>query len=122
MLLTERFNLSLHRKLTDAKLFHLLPAAPNQLIGREKCLNHISHLLEKPSIRLITLFGPGGIGKTRLAIESARNSESSFKDGIAFIALAPVRDPLLAAETICYNLGIKVSAGNTLESLKFFTR
>lgn len=120
VLLTERFNLSLHRKLTDAKLFHLLPAAPNQLIGREKCLNHITHLLEKPSIRLITLFGPGGIGKTRLAIESARNSESSFKDGIAFIALAPVRDPLLAAETICYNLGIKVSAGNTLESLKFF--
>lgn len=120
VLLTERFNLSLHQKLNETKLFHLLPAAPNQLIGREKCLTHISHLLEKPSIRLITLFGPGGIGKTRLAIESARNSEKSFKDGIAFIALAPVRDPLLAAETICYNLGIKVSAGNTLESLKFF--
>lgn len=120
VLLTERFNLSLNQKTNDPKLFHLLPAAPNQLIGREKCLDHISNLLKKPSIRLITLFGPGGIGKTRLAIESARKSEESFKDGIAFIPLAPVKDYLLAAETICYNLGIKVSAGNTLESLKFF--
>ena len=50
------------------------------------------------------------------------NQRESFKDGIAFIPLAPVKDYLLAAETICYNLGIKVSAGNTLESLKFFYR
>jgi predicted ATPase len=120
VLLTERFNLSLRQKLNDNRLFQSLPAAPNALIGREKCLEHITGMLKSPNNRMITLFGPGGIGKTRLAIESARRIENHFRDGVAFIPLAPVRDPKLVAETICYNLGIKVSAGNTLDSLKIY--
>lgn len=120
VLLTERFNLTLHHKLNDLKLIQTLPASPNTLIGREHCMEQMKHVLENPETRMITLFGPGGIGKTRLAIEGARQSENFFKDGVAFIPLAPVKDPMLVAETICYNLGIKVSAGNTIDSLKLF--
>ncbi len=120
VLLTERFNTSLHQNISDAKPINSLPAAPNALIGREKCLAHIATMLDNPSNRLLTLFGPGGIGKTRLAIESARLIQNKFRDGVAFIPLAPVRDHLLVAETICYNLGIKVSAGNTLDTLKLY--
>lgn len=62
----------------------------------------------------------GGIGKSRLAIETARRLENHFNDGAIFIPLAPVKDQELVAETICYHLGIKLSGANVLESLKLF--
>ncbi|MBC8172258.1 MAG: DUF4062 domain-containing protein, partial [Chitinophagales bacterium] len=118
ILLTERFNLTLQNKFAEEKLLQALPAAPNCLIGREDAVRDIQSLLHDN--RLITLSGPGGIGKTRLAIEVARTVQNSFTDGVLFVPLAPVKDPALVEETICQHLGIKVSSGNAIDSLKLF--
>ena len=122
LLLTERFNLTIQNKYSTAafKPFHLIPSVPNILIGREKNVEEIISMLQQPSIRLVTLTGPGGIGKTRLAIETARRLQNSFPDGAAYVPLAPVKNYNLVAETICYTLGIKVSGDTSLESLKIF--
>lgn len=122
VLLTERFNMSVQNKVSETKTFYTLPAAPNALIGREHCMQEMKKVLSSSDTRLITLAGPGGIGKTRLAIEGARIMQDYFKDGVAFIPLAPVKDASLVAETICYHLGIKIGSGNMLDSLKLFLR
>lgn len=121
VLLTERFNLTLQNKLSEAeyKTFDSLPALANPIIGREHNVKEIIALFQSTSTRLVTLTGPGGIGKTRLAIETATQLQPIFKDGVAYVQLAPVRDHNLVTETICYQLGLKVS-GNILESLKLF--
>ena len=121
VLLTEGFNQAMHRQFAEPeqKVFDSIPSIPSPIIGREKNYKEIAALLEKPETRLVTLSGPGGIGKTRLAIETARRIKNQFADGAAFVPLAPVKDHQLVVETICYNLGLKVS-GNILESLKIF--
>jgi predicted ATPase len=122
LLLTERFNLTIQNKISEAefKSFNSIPAIPNCLVGREKNIEELISKLSNPSIRLVTLTGPGGIGKTRLAIETARRLQHRYPDGAAYIPLAPVKDYSLVPETISYALGIKVSGGNILESLKLF--
>ena len=120
VLLTERFNMTLQNKLGRSRSNYSIPSAPNEIIGREVCLKHISEMILDTSIRLVSLTGPGGIGKSRLAIETARRLENHFNDGAIFIPLAPVKDHELVAETICYHLGIKLSGANVLESLKLF--
>ena len=121
VLMTERFNLTLQNKMAEAtnKTFDSLPALPNPIIGRDKNIEEIASLIQDKSTRLVTLTGPGGIGKTRLAIATAAQLQKQFADGVAFVPLAPVRDHNLVTETICYQLGLKVS-GNILESLKLF--
>ncbi len=119
VLLTERFNLAGQQTVVETKVVDTIPAVPSPIIGREQNLAEIEMLLQNPRTRLVTLSGPGGIGKTRLAIETASRMKANFKDGAAFVPLAPVKDPKLVVESICYNLGLKVS-GNILESLKIF--
>src|SRR4051812_14577930 len=76
-----------------------LPQQPTAFIGRDQELNEIAALLADPTCRLLTLVGPGGIGKTTLAIQVGMSQESRFADGISYVALAPVAsaDFLLAA-------------------------
>lgn len=124
ILLTERFNLSVQNNVSETSrpVFTSVPSIPNALIGRERNIQDIVHLLQTPENRLITLTGPGGIGKTRLAIECARMLEHYYPDGVAYVPLAPLRNHRLVSETINYNLGVKVAGGNNLESLKLFLR
>jgi predicted ATPase/DNA-binding XRE family transcriptional regulator len=82
-----------------------LPARLTSLVGREKEIADVHNYLRKVDIRLVTLIGPPGIGKTRLSIEVARGALSEFPGGIFFIALAPLEDPNLITPTIDQALG-----------------
>lgn len=77
-----------------------LPIQPTPFIGREDELAQLSALLNDPSIKLITLLGPGGIGKTRLAIESAKAQPGFFSDGVFFVTLTSVDDPAMIVSQI----------------------
>jgi len=82
-----------------------LPSSVTSLIGREQEIVDISEYLLKADIRLVTLIGSPGIGKTRLSLESARKTTSNFPDGTFFLALAPFDDSSLVASAILQSLG-----------------
>jgi predicted ATPase/DNA-binding SARP family transcriptional activator len=86
-----------------------LPVPPAPLIGRTSALASLRTRLRQTGARLLTLTGPPGIGKTRLALELARQLQGDFDDGVCFVALAPIRDPALLAPTIAQALGLKVA-------------
>ena len=86
-----------------------LPFQPTSLIGREPEVAEISTLLEQPEMRLLTLLGPGGIGKTRLAIAVATRMRSFFVGGTCFVGLAALNDPEMVMSTIARELGLKDS-------------
>jgi predicted ATPase/DNA-binding XRE family transcriptional regulator len=88
-----------------------LPVSPTALIGREAEVEKARSRLLADGVRLLTLVGPPGIGKTRLALEIAGELLGEFEDGVFFVPLAPVTDPSLVASTIAQVLGLK-EAGN----------
>src|SRR5699024_1589310 len=83
----------------------LAPLTP--LIGRTRELARLLDLLGQAQVRLVTLTGAGGIGKTRLALEAANSLHDAFADGVVFVSLAPVRDAALAVSTIAQAVGVR---------------
>ncbi|MGY4506236.1 putative ATPase/DNA-binding winged helix-turn-helix (wHTH) protein [Bradyrhizobium sp. GM24.11] len=88
----------------DAAFSNNLPSIRAPLIGREDCLSQLAELLS--AYRAVTLVGPGGIGKTKLAIELARSVASSFNDSVALVELTILQDATLAASACARALGL----------------
>jgi predicted ATPase/transcriptional regulator with XRE-family HTH domain len=82
-----------------------LPIFPTPLIGREREVEQLSRLLCDPQCRLLTLVGPGGIGKTRLAIETASHMQDSFAHGVFFVPLASANSTRLIVPVIADSIG-----------------
>ena len=82
-----------------------LPIFPTPLIGREREVEQLSQLLRDPQCRLLTLVGPGGIGKTRLAVEAASNLQDAFPDGVYFIPLASANSTRFIVPVIADSVG-----------------
>jgi predicted ATPase len=110
LLLTERFAPKPTTP-TDARLAPL-PVLRSRLIDREQELAQVRALLERQDVGLVTLTGPGGVGKTRLALQVAADVASQFADGVAFISLAFLTDPQLMVPTMARALGLS-ETGNT---------
>ncbi len=98
-------------------IIHNLPAQLTPLIGREQEATLACALLRRPDVRLLTLTGTGGVGKTRLALQVATDLLDEFADGVSFLSLAPISDPELVIPAITQALGIKESGARPLLDL-----
>src|SRR5438876_1080021 len=98
-----------------------LPVQMNATIGRSQEIASATSLLRQEATRLLTLTGPGGVGKTRLALEIAKELLASFKDGVFFVPLAPLREPGLVLVAIAQALAITdISQSSLFEHLQAF--
>jgi predicted ATPase/class 3 adenylate cyclase len=95
-----------------------LPTQLSGFVGRQRELAEVRVLAQRDEVRLLTLTGPGGTGKTRLAIQVAAELVEAFPDGVVFVELATVNDPRVVVSTIAQGLGLRQAAGQSLlESL-----
>src|SRR5580704_14575209 len=96
-----------------------IPVQRTVFVGREKEIASAKELLLSKDVRLLTITGPGGIGKTRLGLEIASALQEYFPGGVHFVPLSPLRDPGLIAALIVQTLGIRETGGqSSLEQLK----
>lgn len=91
-----------------------LPAQTTSFVGREQDIEDLSALIRRNGVRLITITGPGGIGKTRLTLQAAANVSDEFSDGLFFVPLAAVESHTLVLPEIAQTLGVPERPGQPL--------
>ena len=96
---------------------HNLPMQLTPLIGREREVAAACALLQRPEVRLLTIVGIGGIGKTRLGLYIASELLDAFSDGVCLVLLASISDPDLVVSTLCQTLGVKEVGAEPLSDL-----
>jgi predicted ATPase len=100
-----------------------LPQPLTTLVGREQEIKALEALLSRPHVRLVTLIGPGGVGKTRLSLEVAASLAHAFEQGVYWVDLAAINDPVLVVSAIAKVLDVRERGGAPLfDSLKQYLR
>nr|MDQ2982146.1 adenylate/guanylate cyclase domain-containing protein [Actinomycetota bacterium] len=92
-----------------------LPVPTTPFLGREAELERLSAMLSDPAVRVLTILGPGGIGKTRLALQAAAEASDAFLDGLWWVALAPLSDARQAPAALAQTLGVREQEGVDVE-------
>ena len=123
-LLSERFEMTRPGEGTadEAPLAGAVPVPATPLLGREQEIAAVEELVVGEGVRLVTLTGPGGVGKSRLMVEAARRLGPGFADGARFVELASVSAADLVAAAIAAGLGLNTSAGRLIADLESFLR
>jgi predicted ATPase/DNA-binding SARP family transcriptional activator len=93
------------------------PVPPTPLLGRAAEIGAVDRLLARPDVRLVTVVGPPGVGKTRLALEVAAHQSAKYAGGVAFVELAPLSDPALVLPAIAQALGVREDRARPLPDL-----
>jgi len=122
-LLSERFELAdrpASGPIGAAGMGGTLPEPATPLLGRDQEAEAISDLVVREGVRLVTLTGPGGVGKSRLALEAARRLASRFREGVRFVDLSAVPAADLVAAAIAAGLGLSTSGGRLLSDLESY--
>jgi predicted ATPase len=124
VLLSERFEMTRSGEgaAGEAPLAGTLPVPVTPLLGREREAAAVEDLVVGEGVRLVTLTGPGGVGKSRLMVEAARRLGPGFADGARFVALASVSAADLVAAAIAAGLGLNTSAGPLITDLESYLR
>ncbi len=96
-----------------------LPQPLTSLVGRAELIRTLTALLLRPDVRLLTLYGPGGAGKSRVAIELASRVRHDFGGDVCYVSLGPVRDPALVASSLAIGLGVQETVGlSTVQAMQ----
>jgi predicted ATPase len=124
VLMSERFESasSLGGVAAEASLAGTLPVPGTPLVGRDREMAAVGDLIRGEGVRLVTLTGPGGVGKSRLALEVAQRLSPGFKDGVRFVELASVSAAGLVGGAIAAALGLNTSTGRLIADLKTYLR
>ena len=124
VLLSERFEMasSGDGAAGGASLAGAVPVPATPLVGRDDDAAAVGGLVRAEGVRLVTLTGPGGVGKSRLAVEVARRLGPGFEDGVRFVELGSVRAAELVTAAIAAALGLNTSGGSLITDLKSYLR
>ena len=125
VLLSERFERASSERDGAAGGASLAGAAPvpaTPLVGRDDDAAAVGDLVRADGVRLVTLTGPGGVGKSRLAVEVAQRLGPGFEDGVRFVELGSVRAAELVMAAIAAALGLNTSGGALITDLKSYLR